>query len=107
MASFTEENILNALTVVKDPDLHRDIVTLGFVKNIKISGSDVKFELQLTTPSCPVRDQFVTDCEKAIRSSVKGVGKIDINMTSSVVAHVNIQKESLRFLKDFIQGTNI
>lgn len=95
MASFNEENILKALSVVKDPDLHRDIVTLGFVKNITISGPDVKFELQLTTPSCPVRDQFVVECEKAIRSSIKGVGKIDIAMTSSVVAHVNVQKESL------------
>ncbi len=95
MASFTEEEILKALSVVNDPDLHRDIVSLGFVKNLKINGSDVKFDLQLTTPSCPVRDQFVVDCEKAIRSAIKGVGKIDINMTSSVVAHVNIQKESI------------
>jgi len=95
MESLSEENILKALSVVKDPDLHRDIVTLGFVKEIKINGPDVKFELQLTTPSCPVRDQFVAECEKAIRSSVKGVGKIDIQMTSSVVAHVNVQKESI------------
>ncbi len=95
MASFKEEEILNALKAVKDPDLHRDIVTLGFVKNIKISGADVKFDLVLTTPSCPVRDQFVSECEKAIRSSVKGVGKIDIVMSSSVVAHVNVQKESI------------
>ena len=95
MASFNEEKILKALSVVTDPDLHRDIVTLGFVKDIRINGSDVKFDLQLTTPACPVRDQFVADCEKAIRASVKGVGKIDINMTSSVVAHVNIQKESI------------
>ena len=65
MASFKEEDILNALKVVKDPDLHRDIVTLGFVKNIRISGSDIKFDLQLTTPSCPVRDQFVSECEHA------------------------------------------
>ena len=95
MASLNEESILKALSVVNDPDLHRDIVTLGFVKNITIKGSDVKFDLVLTTPSCPVRDQFVEECERAIRSSIKGVGKIDINMTSSVVAHVNVQKESL------------
>ncbi len=95
MASFTEQDILKALSVVKDPDLHRDIVSLGFVKDVRISGSDVRFELQLTTPSCPVRDQFTAESERAIRSSVKGVGKIDIKMTSSVVAHVNVQKESL------------
>ena len=95
MLSLTEENILKSLAVVKDPDLHRDIVTLGFVKNIKINGPNVSFDLQLTTPSCPVRDQFVADCERALRSTVKGIEKIDINMTSSVVAHVNLQKETL------------
>lgn len=95
MQKLTEENILNALRLVKDPDLHRDIVTLGFVKNLTIKGNDVSFTLQLTTPSCPVRDQFIADCERAIRSNIEGVGKIDMQMTSSVVAHINVQKESI------------
>jgi ATP-binding protein involved in chromosome partitioning len=95
MQKLTEENILQSLQLVKDPDLHRDIVTLGFVKNLRITGNDIKFDLQLTTPSCPVRDQFGVDCERAIRSNVESVGKIDITMTSSVVAHVNTQKESI------------
>jgi ATP-binding protein involved in chromosome partitioning len=95
MQKLSEENILNALKVVNDPDLHRDIVSLGFVKNVAIKGSDVSFTLQLTTPSCPVRDQFIADAEKAVRSTISGVGKIDIQMTSSVVGHVNLQKESI------------
>ncbi|MCU0411882.1 MAG: iron-sulfur cluster assembly protein, partial [Bacteroidetes bacterium] len=80
MLPLNEENILKALRVVQDPDLHRDIVTLGFVKNIAISGSDIQFDLQLTTPACPVRDQFKVDCEKAIRSSISGAGKISITL---------------------------
>ncbi len=95
MQRLTEENILNALRLINDPDLHRDIVTLGFVKNLAIKGNDVSFTLQLTTPSCPVRDQFIADCERAIRSNIEGVGKIDMQMTSSVVAHINVQKESI------------
>ncbi len=95
MQKLTEDNVLDALRVVQDPDLHRDIVTLDFVKNLSVKGKDVKFDLVLTTPSCPVRDQFVADCEKAIRSNFEGVGKIDIHMTSSVVGHVDIQKESI------------
>ncbi|MGH2567274.1 MAG: iron-sulfur cluster carrier protein ApbC [Bacteroidota bacterium] len=95
MQKLTEENILNALRLVNDPDLHRDIVTLGFVKNLAIKGDDVSFTLQLTTPSCPVRDQFIAECERAIRSNIEAVGKVDIQMTSSVVAHVNVQKESI------------
>ena len=98
MLKCTEENILQSLKQVKDPDLHRDIVTLGFVKNLTINGSDVKFDLQLTTPACPVRDQFILDCEKAIRTTIEEVGKIDITMTSNVQRNTHAQKE------DFLSG---
>jgi ATP-binding protein involved in chromosome partitioning len=98
MLKLTEENILQSLKQVKDPDLHRDIVTLGFVKNLTIKGSDVKFDLQLTTPACPVRDQFIIDCDKAIRMTIEGVGKIDITMTSDVQRNTHAQKE------DFLSG---
>jgi ATP-binding protein involved in chromosome partitioning len=98
MLKLTEENILRSLKQVKDPDLHRDIVTLGFVKNIIIKGSDVKFDLQLTTPACPVRDQFIIECEKAIRNAIEEVGKIDITMTSNIQRNTYAQKE------DFLSG---
>ena len=93
MLPLTEENVLQALKAVKDPDLHRDIVTLNFVKNLKISGNNVSFTLELTTPACPVRDQFKADSERAIRSAVSGVGKVDVQMTSSVATHTNQQKD--------------
>jgi len=93
MLPLNEENVLTALKLVKDPDLHRDIVSLNFVKNLKITGKNLSFTLELTTPACPVRDQFVSDCERAIRQNVEGVGKVDIVMTSNVVAHQNQQKD--------------
>lgn len=93
MKPLTEENVLQALKAVKDPDLHRDIVALNFVKNLKISGNNVSFTLELTTPACPVRDQFKADCEKAIRSSISGVGKVDVQMTANVATHSNQQKD--------------
>ncbi|MBI5463587.1 MAG: iron-sulfur cluster carrier protein ApbC [Ignavibacteriales bacterium] len=95
MLPLTEENILQALRSVHDPDLHRDIVSLGFVKNLNIAGKNIKFDLQLTTPACPVRDQFIADCQKAIRANIAEVGNVEITMTSSVIAHVNAQKESI------------
>lgn len=95
MLKLTEENILESLKHVMDPDLHKDIVSLGFVKNLVIKGSDVKFDLQLTTPACPVRDKFISECEKNIRATIEGVGKIDITMTSSVQRHTIVQKEDL------------
>jgi ATP-binding protein involved in chromosome partitioning len=95
MLKLNEENILQSLKKVKDPDLHRDIVTLGFIKNLTITGNDIIFDLQLTTPACPVRDQFVVDCEKAIRSTIEGVGKIDIKMTASVQRNTHAKKEDI------------
>ena len=95
MLKLSEENIYQALRAVTDPDLHRDIVTLGFVKNLSITGNDIKFDLQLTTPACPVRDQFILECEKAIRSTIEGVGKIDITMTASVQHNTHAQKEDI------------
>ncbi|MCI0706901.1 MAG: iron-sulfur cluster carrier protein ApbC [Ignavibacteriae bacterium] len=95
MQKLSEENILTALRQVQDPDLHRDIVSLGFIKDLTIKGKDVSFTLQLTTPACPVRDQFIADSERAIRSSIEGVGKVDIQMTSNVVAHDNARKQSI------------
>jgi ATP-binding protein involved in chromosome partitioning len=93
MLPLTEENVLQALKAVNDPDLHRDIVTLNFVKNLRISGKDVSFTLVLTTPACPVRDQFKADSERAIRSAIADVGKVNVEMTSSVATHTNAQKD--------------
>ncbi len=67
---ITEEQILKALSVVVDPDLKKDIVELGFVKNIRISSDgDVELDLVLTTPACPIRDRFKTQCEQILRES--------------------------------------
>lgn len=93
--TLTEENILNALRSVKDPDLHKDIVSLGFVKNLRIGGKDVSFTLELTTPACPVRDQFKVDCVKVIKENIEGVGEVKLEMTSNVRTHVAQQREAL------------
>lgn len=64
---ITEEQILRALSNVQDPDLHKNIVELGFVKNIQISPEgDVSLDLVLTTPACPIRDRFKNQCESIL-----------------------------------------
>jgi ATP-binding protein involved in chromosome partitioning len=55
--SVTQEQILSVLRTIEDPDLHKDIVTLGFVKDIRIAGGEVDFTIELTTPACPVKDR--------------------------------------------------
>ncbi len=83
--SVSESSVLEALRIVQDPDLHRDIVTLGFVKNVRIDGSRVSFIVELTTPACPVKD-LLRDQARAAVAALPGVSQVDIEMTSQVRA---------------------
>src|SRR3954469_22863427 len=81
----TEAAVLNALTVVVDPDLHQNIVTLGFVKNLKIDGDRVSFVIELTTPAGPVKDQMRDQAQVAVMP-VPGVKSVHVEMAASVRA---------------------
>jgi ATP-binding protein involved in chromosome partitioning len=81
-ASQTEHAVLEALKAVKDPDLHRDIVSLGFVKNLRVEGSRVAFTIELTTPACPVKD-LMRDQARAVVAALPGVAIVEIEMTAS------------------------
>ena len=61
MESITEERIINALRKVQDPELHRDIVSLGMVKNLAVAQGNVRFTVELTTPACPLRETIEND----------------------------------------------
>ena len=56
--AVTPEQVLDVLKRVQDPDLHKDIVSLGFIRNLQIEPGKVAFDLNLTTPACPVKDQM-------------------------------------------------
>jgi ATP-binding protein involved in chromosome partitioning len=95
MPEFQERDILAALRTVRDPDLHRDIVSLNFVKDVSIDGQNVSFTIELTTPACPVREELKTASIEAVRSALPGVGAVEVTMTSNVRQHENRQKEAL------------
>ena len=75
--------VLTALRVVVDPDLRRDIVSLGFVKNLVIEGARILFTIELTTPACPVKDQLRDQAVAAVRE-LPGVADVDVQMTANV-----------------------
>jgi len=85
MSQVTEAAVLDALRAVKDPDLHKDIVTLGFVKNLRVDGGAVAFVIELTTPACPVKD-LLRDQARAVVSAVAGVTSVAVEMTAQVRA---------------------
>src|SRR3954465_102299 len=75
--------VLEALTVVRDPDLNRDIVSLGFIKDLAIQGGRVAFTIELTTPACPVKEQR-RDQARAAVERVPGVSRVDVQMSARV-----------------------
>jgi ATP-binding protein involved in chromosome partitioning len=75
--------VLNALRVVVDPDIRRDIVTLGFVKDLLVSDGRVAFTIELTTPACPVKEQLREQATTAVRA-LGGVSQVDVQLTAKV-----------------------
>jgi ATP-binding protein involved in chromosome partitioning len=82
--TFTQADITKALSTVDDPDLKRDLVSLGMIKDIKIAPGKVGFTVVLTTPACPLKEKIRQDCEEAVRLVVGQDVELNIFMTSSV-----------------------
>ncbi|MDQ3665160.1 MAG: Mrp/NBP35 family ATP-binding protein [Acidobacteriota bacterium] len=83
MSQLTEQLILDALRQIQDPDLHKDIVTLGFIKDLKIEGGNVSFRIVLTTPACPVKEEM-EGAAKELVSAVPGVRSVSVRMDAEV-----------------------
>lgn len=83
--SITREEILKALGTVDDPDLKKDLVTLGMIQNLTVDGNKVAFQVELTTPACPLKELIKNDCLKAIAKISEDI-EVDIEMTSNVTS---------------------
>jgi ATP-binding protein involved in chromosome partitioning len=82
----SKEAVLAALSTVEDPELRRDIVTLGMVRDLQVSGGKVAFRFVLTTPACPMRSELQRRAEEAVRT-VPGVKSVKVKMDAEVRAH--------------------
>jgi ATP-binding protein involved in chromosome partitioning len=83
MSQLTEQSVLDALRQIQDPDLHKDIVTLGFIKDLKIDGGAVSFRIVLTTPACPVKEQMETEARRLV-GALAGVESVSVKMDAEV-----------------------
>jgi ATP-binding protein involved in chromosome partitioning len=83
MKQITEETVLEALKAIIDPDLRKDIVTLGFIKDLTIDGSNVAFRVVLTTPACPVKEQMETQANEVVKA-IEGVENVTVTMDAEV-----------------------
>jgi len=83
MTQTNEEAILDALRQINDPDLHKDIVALGFVRDLKINGGAVSFRIVLTTPACPVKAEMESAARDLVLG-VPGVTSVEVKMDAEV-----------------------
>jgi ATP-binding protein involved in chromosome partitioning len=83
MKQIKEEAVLEALKAIIDPDLRKDIVTLGFIKDLTIDGSNVAFRVVLTTPACPVKEQMETQANDVVKA-IEGVENVTVTMDAEV-----------------------
>ena len=97
-----ESEVIDALRTVIDPDLNRDIVSLNFIKDMKIDGDAVSFTIELTTPACPMKNEMERMAREAV-TAVSGVKTVKINMTASVTKGVaGKEKQSIDGVRNVI-----
>jgi len=100
-STVTEDQVLGVLKGVQDPDLRKDIVSLGFIRNLKIETGKVSFDLNLTTPACPVKDQM-RDEAVALVKALPGVENVEIKMTSEVKQAPQLDKTALSAVRNIV-----
>ena len=83
MSKITQEQVLESLKQIIDPDLLKDIVTLGFIRDLQVSGGDVSFTIMLTTPACPVKEQMESEATRIV-SGLDGVDNVKVKMDAEV-----------------------
>ncbi|MFL5753408.1 MAG: Mrp/NBP35 family ATP-binding protein [Bacteroidia bacterium] len=100
--NITKEQVLDALKYVDDPDLKKDLVTLGMVKDVVVEGKNVSFTVVLTTPACPMKDMIHKACVNAILHFVDKEANVNVNMTANVTSNRGNDKPLLPKVKNII-----
>ena len=99
--SVDKDQVLSALRGVVDPDLHKDIVTLGFVKDVAVKGGEVDFTIELTTPACPVKDEMKAQAEALVRA-LPGVTAARAKMTANVSTRGGMGRQQVPGIRNIV-----
>ena len=99
--TVSEQDIMKALSAIEDPDLHRDIVSLGFVQTPEIAGDVVSVRIVLTTPACPVRETIERDA-RALLLALPGVREANVTMEAQVAQHRTAERQPIEGVRNII-----
>ncbi|GAC1345601.1 MAG: iron-sulfur cluster carrier protein ApbC [Isosphaeraceae bacterium] len=83
-AALSEKDVLNALKGVQDPDLRRDLVDLGMIKDVKIGPGTINLTVNLTTPACPLKAKIEGDIREALKERLGADWTVQVHMTAEV-----------------------
>ncbi len=97
----TRDEVIEALRTVMDPELGRDIVNLGMLKEVEVAGDAVRVEITLTTPACPLKNVIRRDVEAAV-GALPGVGSVHVELGSKVAARPKEKGERLPSVRNII-----
>ncbi len=97
----SEEEVLRALGTVEDPDLKKDLVSLGMIKDVVIEDDTLSFTVNLTTPACPLKEIIRNNCIEAIKTLVSEEINIVVNITADVTSSLE-EKGALENVKNII-----
>src|SRR4051812_4009158 len=100
--SLTEQDVLDALKGVKDPDLHRDLVDLGMIKDIRIGDGTVALTVNLTTPACPLKAQIERDVRQALTQRLGSDWNLAVTMGAEVRGKGVVEKGDIPGVKNVI-----
>jgi len=78
------DDVINKLSTVIDPDIKKDIVSMGMIKDLELDSGNLKFTLELTTPACPFNEEIESDVRKAI-DELDGINNLDMKVTAKVM----------------------
>ncbi len=99
---LTEDKVLEVIRQVKDPELHRDLVTLNMIKGLKVEPGRIALTLELTTPACPFNNEMERELREALQK-IPGVKAIDLKVTSKVwIGKPQLQGDLLPGVKNVI-----
>src|SRR4051812_33619921 len=100
--SLTEQDVLNALKGVKDPEIHRDLIDLGMIKNIQVGDGTVSLTVNLTTPACPLKSQIEREVREALSNRLGAGYTYQITMGAEVRGKGIIEKGDIPGVKNVI-----
>ena len=96
------DQVLEKLSMVIDPDLKKDIVSMGMIKDLELVGGNLKFTLELTTPACPFNEEIEEDVRKTI-GEIEEIKNFDMNVTAKVMEGRSLEDDaSLSTVKNII-----